>query len=83
VAEAILAGLLVAYGMSGPRALAAVVLYRVATLSVVGTLGGGAWLHLRSAPRPAAAVGAGVSRHGDGVSATQPDHEHRPIGRCG
>lgn len=48
IAEASLAGLLVAYGMPGPRALAVVVLYRVATLGVVGALGGGAWLHLRS-----------------------------------
>jgi uncharacterized protein (TIRG00374 family) len=48
--EASLAGLLVAEGMAGVRALAVVVLYRGVSLLVVGALGAGAGLCLRSNP---------------------------------
>lgn len=48
--EASLAGLLVAYGMQAPEALAAVVLYRAVGFGVVALVGTSAWSHLRRRP---------------------------------
>jgi uncharacterized membrane protein YbhN (UPF0104 family) len=48
--EASLAGLLAAYGMHAPEALAAVVLYRAVGFWVVAVVGGAAGLQLRRAP---------------------------------
>lgn len=63
VAEASLAGLLVADGMPGVRALAVVVLYRGLGLLVVGALGAGAALHLRSRNRQVRPRGRSSARH--------------------
>ncbi len=63
VVEASLAGLLVSEGMPGVGALAVVVLYRGVSLLVVGALGAGAGLHLRSSRRQVRPRSRNTARH--------------------
>jgi uncharacterized membrane protein YbhN (UPF0104 family) len=65
VADASLAGLLVAYGLPAPKALAAVVLYRVLTSVVTAGLGGLSWLRVRRDryPEPPVAARPSAVRH--------------------
>ena len=74
VVEASLAGLLVAEGMPGVRALAVVVLYRGVSLLVVGALGAGAGLRLRSRRWQVRPMGRNTARH------WAPVGRHRPHG---